>query len=152
MYGKYQFGGDIKITSDEVLTDQHGNGYVTFVATKVGKINVEVSCNILIDGVAREISKTKTLNVLDASEINLIVKSDIYVVSEVDGVYTVSGVNPISIFFKLDGVDIGDINLYLVLDVETELNIPFLLTDAGRYTLRAEYKGLLICEIVVIVV
>ncbi len=153
MYGEYQFGGDIKITSEDVSIDQHGNNYVTFVATKTGKINVEVACNILIDEVPRKISKTKTLNVLDTSDVDLIVKSDIYNVPKLEGVYTVSSGMPISIFFKLDNVNIEDIDLYLVTkDAKTELTVPFVLSEAGRYTLKAEHKGLLIFEIVVVVV
>lgn len=152
LVGSYQFSDNIKIVSNGVLTDQYGKPYVLFEANDVGELSIEVSCNILINDVSRKISKTKTINVKDSNMINVVVKHDIYNVEGEGLEYKVGSGRAISIFFMLDNVQLSGVNLYLVENEnKSELSNGFVFTDAGRYLIRAEYKGLTIKEIVVVV-
>lgn len=149
----FEILGDIEVVSEGLQTDDDGNSYVLIKSTKVGQINISVSCNILLEDASRKISKSTSIFVRDLGEISMIAKYGIYILQETNGEYVVNAPEDtsmeISFLFEEGGVLLEGVELYLG---DSKLSdTRFLVESVGRYTIHAMYRGILIKEIVVVV-
>lgn len=147
--------GDIEVVSDGLQTDDGGNSYVLIKATKVGQINITVSCDIMVEDSSRKISKGVTLDIKTIGEISVMAKWGIYILQETSGEYVLNapaeGDTPMEInfFFEEGGVLLENVELYIG-DNKLDGNV-FVSENAGRYVIKAMYRGVEIKEIVVVV-
>lgn len=147
--------GDIEVVSEGLQTDDDGNSCVLIKATKVGQINITVSCDIMVEDSSRKISKSVTLDIKTIGEISVMAKWGIYILQETNDEYVLNapaeGDTPMEInfFFEEGGVLLENVELYIG-DNKLDDNC-FVAESVGRYVVKAMYRGVLIKEIVVVV-
>lgn len=151
----FEILGDIEVVSEGLQTDDDGNSYVFVKSTKVGQINITVSCDIMVEDVSRKISKSVSPKIRAIGEISVMAKWGIYILQETNGEYVVNapeeGDTPMEINFLFEegGVLLENVELYIG-DNKLDDN-RFVAESVGRYVVKAMYRGVLIKEIVVVV-
>ncbi len=154
----FRYSSNIDVLSDGISEDNNGKKFVLFKAKNTGNISINVSCDILLDGVTRELSYTVNIFAYDYSDIKTCIRGSIYtLVPDNDGVYRFrlsSGFDSITFWAGLEGL--GDnvlgnsIRVYLLQDEKVEVSKTFELRE-GNFTFIIEYDSHEIERYVVIV-
>lgn len=154
----FRYSSNIEVVSDEISEDSSGKKFVLFKAKNTGNISINVSCDILLDGVIRELAYTVNVFAYEYSDIQTCIKGSIYTLVPDDyGVYRLKlngGFDSIVFWAGLEGL--GDnilgnkIKVYLLQDEKVEVSNTFELRE-GAFTFVIEYDSHEIERYVVIV-